>query len=151
MGQTCVCLAVLAFAALAWTAAASDDPKYPSIPHNELLAAVQSKSVTLLDCNGTKTFKAGRIPGALDFQAVKGSLQASLPADTNALIVAYCGSETCGAYRAGADAAAALGYTNIRRYAPGIKGWKASNAPVETATAEAPLGTCPPGPCCAKP
>jgi rhodanese-related sulfurtransferase len=39
------------------------------------------------------------------------------------LIVAYCGGPECGAYKAAADAAAALGYTNIKHYSEGISGW----------------------------
>lgn len=102
-----------------------------SISHDELTAAVAAKSVTLLDVNGSASYKAGRIPGAIDYTAQKEHLASLLPADKNALVVAYCGSEKCGAYKAAASAALALGYTNVRHYSPGIAGWKKSGAPLE--------------------
>ena len=47
-----------------------------------------------------------------------------LPADKNALIVAYCGGPKCGAWKKAAKAAAALGYTNIKHFSGGISGWQ---------------------------
>lgn len=102
----------------------------PSISQAELTKAIADKSATVIDVNGTESFKAGRIPTALDFDAIK-DLGAALPTDKGALIVAYCGSEHCGAYKKAAEAATALGYTNVKHFAPGIAGWKKSGAPVE--------------------
>ena len=89
--------------------------------------------MVLLDANGTKSYAEQHIPGALDFAAVKDDLAKNLPADKGALIVAYCGSEKCMAYKAAAEAAAKLGYTNIKHYAPGIQGWLKSKEKVEPA------------------
>lgn len=102
----------------------------PSISHKELVKAISAKKVVLLDVNGTESYKAGRIPGALNFEAVKGNLKAKLPANKKALVVAYCGNEMCGAYKMGAEAAKKLGYTNVKHYSPGIMGWKESGAKV---------------------
>ena len=99
-----------------------------NISHAALVKAVNAKKVVLLDVNGSESYKAGHIPGALDFSAVGNNLAAKLPADKGALIVAYCGNEYCGAYKAGATAAMKLGYTNVKHYAPGIMGWKKSGA-----------------------
>jgi rhodanese-related sulfurtransferase len=109
------------------------DKTYPDITHDELVAALQAKTVTLLDNNGTDSYKDGHIPTALNFQDVKGKLASVLPSDKSSLIVAYCANEQCPAYRQAAAAAEELGYTNVKHYAKGIMGWKRSGAKVETA------------------
>src|SRR4051812_46950599 len=105
--------------------------KVPDISDAELKAAIAKKSVTLLDANGTDSFKEGRIPGAIDFIAQEKQIAAMLPKNKDALIVAYCGNEYCPAYEAAATTAIKLGYTNVKHYAPGIDGWKKSGAEVE--------------------
>ena len=105
--------------------------KVPDISHADLEKAIASKAVTLLDANGTESFKEGRIPGAIDYATAKAKLAAMLPKDKGALIVAYCGNEHCTAYLSAATAAQQLGYTNVRHYAPGIDGWTKSGAKVE--------------------
>src|SRR4051812_15769938 len=87
--------------------------KFPDISHDELKQAIQEKKVALIDVNGSDSYKSGHIPGALDFETTKSELAAKLPSDKNALVVAYCGNEQCGAYAAGAKAAKELGYTNV--------------------------------------
>ena len=104
----------------------------PAISQAELTQAIADKSVTVIDVNGTDSYKSGHIPTAIDFAAVE-DFKAALPADKNALVVAYCGSEYCGAYKKAATAAMKLGYTNVKHFSPGLKGWKASGAAVETA------------------
>jgi len=108
------------------SAGASEDKGYPDISQADLKAAIASNSVTLLDCNGSASYAKGHIPGALDFSTVKDNLAEKLPKDKNALIVAYCGGPKCGAYKAGAAAATALGYTNVKHFSAGISGWKES-------------------------
>ena len=105
--------------------------KFADISQTELTAAIAAKSAVILDVNGTDSFKAGHIPGAVDYIANKDKLAALLPADKGALVVAYCGSPQCHAYSAAAEAAAKLGYTNVKHFAPGIAGWKKSGAPLE--------------------
>ena len=109
------------------------DKTYPDITHEELVAALQARTVTVLDNNGTDSYKDGHIPTALNFQDVKRDLASVLPSDKSALIVAYCANEQCPAYREAAAAAEELGYTNVKHYAKGIMGWKRSGAKVETA------------------
>src|SRR5436309_11987467 len=89
--------------------------KFPDISHEELKAAIAEKKVALIDVNGSDSYKAGHIPGAVDFESTK-DLAKTLPADKNALIVAYCANEQCSAYQQGAKAAKALGYTNVKHY-----------------------------------
>jgi rhodanese-related sulfurtransferase len=119
-------------ASLLFTAAVFAAPaKITDISQPELQAAIANKSAVILDVNGTDSYKSGHIPGAIDYIANKDQIAAKLPADKNALVVAYCGSPSCHAYKAAADAAVALGYTNVKHFAPGISGWKESGAPTE--------------------
>jgi len=94
--------------------------------------AIASKSATILDVNGSDSFRGGHIPGAIDYVAHKQDIARLLPADKGALIIAYCGDIHCTAYRQAAYAALDLGYTNVKHFAPGIKGWKESGERTET-------------------
>lgn len=123
-------LSLLAFLSLSLFVSAADS-KISDISQADLQAAIASKSVVLLDVNGSESYGDGHIPGAIDFEAQGKDIAKLLPADKNALIVAYCGNERCTAYKEGAKAALALGYTNVKHFAPGIAGWKKSGAPTE--------------------
>ncbi len=113
------------------TAAALAANSYPAISQDELKQAIADKSVVLLDANGSDSYRAGHIPGAIDFAANKDHLAGLLPANKYQLVVAYCGGEKCMAYQAAADAAVKLGYLNVRHFAPGISGWKQSGEKTE--------------------
>ena len=82
---------------------------------------------------------AGSLVGAFWAAGYSGTamedLAKSLPADKAALVVAYCGSEKCSAYKAGVDAATKLGYTNVKHFSGGLAGW--TKAGEKLATAEA--------------
>ena len=116
---------IILAAALLVTVAVQAGP-YPDITVDQVKSAIDAKSITLLDVNGTQSWKKGHIPGAIDFAASKDNLAALLPKDKNALIVAYCGSPTCGAYAKAAKAAKDLGYTNVKHLSAGISGWKSA-------------------------
>ena len=117
--------------ALALSPIVSFAAEYAEIGHDELKAAIKEKKVTLIDVNGSESYKEGHIPGAIDFEMAKAELKAKLPSDKSALVVAYCGNENCPAYAAGAKAAQELGYTNVKHYKPGIAGWKAKGEKTE--------------------
>ena len=104
---------------------------FPDITLPQLKSAIASKQVTLLYVNGPVSYANGHIPGAIDFTAHTANLASVLPTDKNALIVAYCGNEHCGAYARAAEAAQKLGYTNVQHFKPGIAGWKEANEPTE--------------------
>jgi rhodanese-related sulfurtransferase len=123
-------LAALASLSLAAFACAAT-PQIVDISQPDLAAAVASKSAVILDVNGTDSYKAGHIPGAIDFAAHRQDIAKLLPADKNTLIVAYCRDIHCTAYRQAAYAALDLGYTNVRHFPLGIQGWKDSGAPTE--------------------
>jgi len=121
----CFCVTALAL----FSAQAGE--KVADIDHDALKKAIASGSVTVIDVNGTSSYKEGHIPGAIDYQAKKADLAALLPKDKSSLVVAYCGSPSCGAYKQAADAAVALGYTNVKHYSGGLSGWKSKNETLE--------------------
>jgi rhodanese-related sulfurtransferase len=122
---------ILLAAALLVSVALQAGP-YPDITIDQLKTAIDAKQVTLLDVNGSASWKSGHIPGAVDFTANKAKLASLLPKDKSALVVAYCGGPSCGAYAAAAKAAKDLGYTNVKHLVAGISGWKAAGEKTET-------------------
>jgi rhodanese-related sulfurtransferase len=122
---------LLAFLVTAVLAVSAYAGEFPDISINEVNKLAESKSAMIIDVNGDESFKAGHVPGALDFAAIKDKLAASLPKKKDALIVAYCGSPSCGAYLRAAKAAQKLGYTNIKHMSAGISGWKAAGMKTE--------------------
>lgn len=124
---------ILTLCAIALVAGSVYAAHYPDITINDLKAAMASKSVTLLDANGSDSYKEGHIPGAIDFSATKGKLAKVLPKDKGALIVAYCGGPQCQAYQSAAKAAEKLGYTNVKHLRAGISGWHDAGEKMEKA------------------
>jgi rhodanese-related sulfurtransferase len=124
---------ILTLCAVALVTASVYAAHYPDITISDLKKAAASKSVTLLDANGSDSYKEGHIPGAVDFAANKSDLAKVLPKDKGALIVAYCGGPKCQAYQTAAKAAEKLGYTNVKHLAAGISGWHDAGEKMEKA------------------
>jgi rhodanese-related sulfurtransferase len=124
-------LAILVTAAVAVSAYGAE---FPDISVNEVNKLAESKSAVIIDVNGDDSYKAGHVPGALNFLAVKDNLAANLPKKKDALIIAYCGNPRCGAYLRAAKAAQKLGYTNIKHMSAGISGWNAAGMKTEAGT-----------------
>lgn len=123
-----IVLAVMSvFATIAYCADFAD------VSITEVKTAIANKNAIILDVNGTESWRAGHVPGAIDYIANKDNLAKLLPADKNALIIAYCGNPHCKAYLSAAGAAQALGYTNIKHMSAGIDGWKQAKETVEKA------------------
>jgi rhodanese-related sulfurtransferase len=117
--------ASLVFAASVYAA------EFPDITIPALKTAISEKKVVLLDANGTDSWQAGHIPGAIDFNAKEDKLASVLPKDKNVLVVAYCANPSCPAYHAAAVAAKKLGYKNIKHLVAGIQGWKSAGEKIE--------------------
>jgi len=115
-------LAVMAFAG-----------EFPDISVAEVKAVVETGKATIIDVNGTESYNSGHVPGALNFDAIENEFAKALPADKNALVIAYCGNPRCTAYQAAAKAAEKLGYKNVKHMSAGIAGWKKAGEKVETA------------------
>lgn len=106
----------------------AEESRYSEISGDELAGLVAKKAVFVVDVNGADSFKEAKVPGAVNFAAVKDGFAKVLPKQKDALIVAYCGGPQCTAWQKAAKAACDLGYTNIRHYKDGIKGWKERSA-----------------------
>jgi len=104
----------------------------PDISIPDLKKAVEEKSVTVIDVNGSDSYKEGHIPTAIDYEKSGAELAKKLPEKKDALIVAYCGGPQCNAYKAAVKKAEELGYTNVKHLSAGISGWKAAGEKVET-------------------
>ena len=121
-------LSLVAALALTVVVSAGD---FPDISVKEVKKAIAEKKITLIDVNGTGSWKDGHIPGAIDFTANKQKLAKLLPKEKDALIVAYCGGPECGAYAAAAKVAKQLGYKNVKHLSAGISGWKEAGEKTE--------------------
>jgi rhodanese-related sulfurtransferase len=104
--------------------------EYPDISVKELQKAIKSGKVAVIDVNGARSYEKGHIPTAIDFSSTGKKLAKALPKDKNTLVVSYCGGPSCRAYKKGADAAAKLGYKNIKHLSAGISGWKKAGADI---------------------
>ena len=122
-----IALSIICFSLLAASLSADN---YPDISIKELQQAILRGEVALIDVNGAKSYALGHIPTALEFSSSKAKLADLLPKNKDTLIVSYCGGPGCRAYRRGADAAAKLGFKNIKHLSAGISGWKRSGANV---------------------
>lgn len=105
--------------------------EFADVSIKEVKALAESKKAVIIDVNGTESYAEGRVPGALNYDAIKDKLASSLPANKDTLIIAYCGSPKCKAYKEAAEAAAQLGYKNVKHMSAGIKGWKAAGEKLE--------------------
>ena len=122
---------IIAFLAVAFISIHAFAGEFPDITIPELKSAIAAKTVTILDANGTDSWKSGHIPGAINFEASHDQLATLLPKDKGALIVAYCGGPMCHAYFAAAKDAEKLGYTNIKHLSAGISGWNQAGEATE--------------------
>jgi len=105
--------------------------EFPDISITDVKKAIAEKKITIIDVNGSDSWKEGHVPTAIDFDAAADKLAAQLPKDKAALVVAYCGGPSCGAYKAAATKAKELGYTNVKHMAAGISGWKSAGEKTE--------------------
>jgi rhodanese-related sulfurtransferase len=121
-------LPLLAVALLTATTYAGE---FADISIKEVKALAAAKQATILDVNGTESYQKGHVPTALNYEAVKAKLASALPADKDALIIAYCGNPKCKAYQEAAQAAAKLGYKNVKHMSAGIMGWKSAGEKLE--------------------
>ncbi len=117
--------------AIAISSIAAFAGEYPDISIAELKKAIADKKVVVIDVNGTDSYKDGHVATALNYDTIKGDLASALPKEKDALVVAYCGGPSCNAYTQAANAAAKLGYTNVKHLSAGISGWNKAKAPVE--------------------
>lgn len=104
------------------------------ITRDELKAAIDAGSVTVLDTLGGEYYAKQHLPGALTLVLadVDARSSALLP-DRDAAIVTYCSDPACPNSGRVADRLTALGYTDVRKYREGIQDWAESGLPTESA------------------
>jgi rhodanese-related sulfurtransferase len=103
------------------------------ISRDELRAAIDDGTVTVVDALGESYYAQMHLPGALNLvEDDVASRAADLLPDRDAAIVVYCSNPACGNSQAVANRLADLGYSDVRKYREGIQGWAAAGLPVET-------------------
>ncbi|MEZ0115099.1 rhodanese-related sulfurtransferase [Catenulispora sp. EB89] len=103
------------------------------ITRDELKAAIDSGSVTVLDALAGAYWEQQHLPGAIPLHADHvEEVYAELLPDRDALIVTYCSNPACQNSQAVAGKLEGLGYTNVRKYREGIEDWAAAGLPLES-------------------
>lgn len=103
------------------------------ITREELKAAIDAGTVTVVDALGGEYHAKQHLPGALALTPAEVDAQAAaLLPDRDAAIVTYCSNPACPNSGQVADRLTALGYTNVRKYREGIEDWTAAGLPTES-------------------
>jgi rhodanese-related sulfurtransferase len=109
------------------------------INRDELRAAIDAGSVTVVDTLGEHYWARQHLPGAVYLAPDEVAARAaSVLPDRGAAIVTYCSNPACGNSQAVASKLTQLGYTNVRKYREGIEDWVAAGLPVESAATTTP-------------
>ncbi|MFI9161046.1 rhodanese-like domain-containing protein [Kitasatospora aureofaciens] len=106
----------------------------PLITRDELAAAMEGGTVTVVDALGGEYYAQQHLPGAVALVPADVDAQAAtvLP-DRDAAIVTYCSNPACPNSGQVADRLIALGYTNVRKYREGIQDWVEAGLPTAAA------------------
>ncbi|GLZ80004.1 sulfurtransferase [Actinorhabdospora filicis] len=103
-----------------------------TITRDELRAAIDAGTVTVIDALGAEYHAKAHLPGALPLAPGEVDEKAAgLLPDKAAAIVTYCSSPSCPNSGQVADRLTALGYTDVRKYAEGIQDWTEAGLPIE--------------------
>lgn len=105
-----------------------------SITRDELKAAIDAGTVTLVDALGGEYYARQHLPGAIALVLADVDARAAtvLP-DRDAAIVTYCSNTACPNSGQVAERLTALGYTNVRKYREGIEDWVSAGLPTMSA------------------
>jgi len=103
------------------------------ISRDELKAAIDAGSVTVVDALGGAYFEKQHLPGAIPLVESEVSAKAAtLLPDKDAAIVTYCSNTACANSEHVATLLTRAGYTNVRKYREGIQDWVEAGLPVAT-------------------
>ena len=91
---------------------------------------MEERPVTIIDVNSRESWKKARVPGALNLDPAYAD--GELPADKDAPVVFYCSNSMCRKAPDAARRAEQLGYRNVQVMTAGIKGWLATELPVDS-------------------
>jgi rhodanese-related sulfurtransferase len=108
------------------------------ITRDELKAAIDAGTITVVDALGGIYYEKQHLPGAVALAPVDVDARAAtvLP-DHSAAIATYCSNPACPNSGQVAARLTALGYVNVRKYAEGIEGWTVAGLPTESAAGRA--------------
>ncbi|MFH1215282.1 MAG: rhodanese-like domain-containing protein [Pseudomonadota bacterium] len=111
------------------TAAAADG----MITTDELKSKIDAgESFTLIDALSSIEHNEMSIKGSINIPSTKVTADNPLmPSDKNGLIVFYCKGPKCSKSKVAADAAKALGYTNVLVYNEGLPEWAKRGLPMD--------------------
>lgn len=103
------------------------------ITRDELRAALEDGSTTVVDALPAAPYGGRHLPGALNLviDDVDGRAPQLLP-DKTAGVVTYSTDAHCGRGEALAERLEQLGYADVRVYRDGIEDWVGAGLPVET-------------------
>ncbi|MBC9711492.1 rhodanese-like domain-containing protein [Streptomyces sp. TRM66268-LWL] len=103
------------------------------ISRDELKAAIDAGTVTVVDALGGEYYAKQHLPGAVPLAPAEVDARAAeLLPDRDAAIVTYCSNPACANSTQIADRLTALGYTDVRKYREGIEDWTAAGLPTES-------------------
>jgi len=104
------------------------------ISRDELKAAIDARTVTVVDALGGDYYAQRHLPGAMALAPPEvDALAPSLLPDRHAAIVTYCSNPACPNSGQVADRLTALGYLEVRKYRQGIEDWVSAGLPTESA------------------
>jgi rhodanese-related sulfurtransferase len=104
------------------------------ITRDELRAAIDAGSVTVVDALGGEYYAEQHLPGAVPLVLADVDAEApTLLPDKDAAIVTYCSDPGCPNSGQVAQRLSALGYTDVRVYKAGIRDWTDAGLPIESA------------------
>ena len=104
-----------------------------TITREELTAAIEQGSVSVVETLRAEHFAQGHLPGAIHihFEAIAECASELLP-DKDAPIVTYCSNTACRNSEIAANRLVAMGYTDVRKYAEGKEDWEQAGLPLVT-------------------
>lgn len=103
------------------------------ITREELVGAIETGAVVVLDTLPASYYEQCHLPGALNLvDADVDAAASTLIPDKEAAIVTYCSNASCGNSQAVATLLERAGYTNVRKYRDGIEDWVAAGLPIES-------------------
>ncbi|GAA0910161.1 rhodanese-like domain-containing protein [Virgisporangium aurantiacum] len=104
-----------------------------TITRDELRAAMNAGTVTVVDALPSGAFQRRHLPGAVNLAAEEIDRAPERLPDTDAPIVVYSTDSGCTRGPELADLLDARGYTDVRRYVDGIEDWVGAGQPIDTA------------------
>lgn len=96
-----------------------------TITRTELVQAIASGDVIVVETLGPTYYQQGHLPGAINIPHTEvAALAPDLLQDKHAAIVTYCSNTACQNSAIAQAQLTAMGYTNVRKYAEGKQDWQ---------------------------